>query len=108
MTTKHSKGCLYAGLMTKKQKLWLYDTKSKFSQSQVIMEAIQMTVSPTTPDAQAFDKTQIANETQSLRHTDETLDLNELEQVFCWYHHLHRRLIASPSKDEAPNRMSRI
>jgi len=59
-----------------------------------------MTASPTTQDAIAFDKTKIANETQSFSHTDETLDLNELEQVSCWYYHLHRRLIISPNKDK--------
>ncbi|MCH8291069.1 hypothetical protein IH992_08230 [Candidatus Poribacteria bacterium] len=70
-----------------------------------------MTASATTQDAQAFDKTRIANDTQSFSHTDIKPYLNELEQV-SWYHQyritIMRRLIASPNKDEAPNRMSRI
>ena len=68
-----------------------------------------MTATPTTQDNQAFDKTQIANETQSLRHTDIKPYLNE--QV-SWYHQyritIMRRLITSPNKDKEPNRMSRI
>ena len=70
-----------------------------------------MTAYPNSQDTQAFDKTRITNETQSFSHTDITPYLNELEQV-SWYHQYHitimRRLIASPNKDEAPNRMSRI
>ena len=72
-----------------------------------VIEDIIMTAPPTTQDAQAFDKTRIANETQSFSHTDEPLDLNELEQVFCWYYHLHHRLlIVSPNKDKAPNHVT--
>ena len=73
------------------------------------MEDIQMAAFPSTPSAQVFDKTRIANEAKSFSHTDDELYLNELEQVFCWYYHLHHRLlIVSPNKDKDLNRMSRI
>ena len=71
-----------------------------------------MIASPTTKDAQAFDKTRIANETQSFSHTDKELYLNELEQVSWWYNHRRVFIIDYLShhrnKDEDPNRMSRI
>ena len=64
-----------------------------------------MTASPTTQDTQAFDKTKIANETQSLRHTDKELYQNELEQVSWWYHQRRASIINYLShhrnKDEA-------